>query len=344
VASATTTPPTQKSATTSVSGATPGLYGGTLNLAVCDSEQMVSFLQQNPDKERAWAAVEGIAPSDVPSYIRGLTSVILRVDTRVTNHGFFNGRATTHASVLQAGTAVLVDSYGVPRARCYCGNPLTPPQPLSSPTYTGPSWPGFTPTTVIVVQQTVIVDTFTLIDVTTGDPFKHKPGNDFTNDQPAPSTWNISVKATAKNLQGSTDSTTTVQWTGSFQATNVISGTGTGTGTFNGGCFDLSSGSRVGDWNQTESFNVDIRGDTSTSGGNRTFALSPSASGFANTQVTITGSGSVADSCRSKAADASSFGPFLADAFKTIEIPAHDGDTTVTSGAFSVTVTLTKVA
>jgi hypothetical protein len=40
--------------------------------------------------------------------------VILQRDTRVTNHGFRNGRATPTQSILQAGTAVLVDEYGVP--------------------------------------------------------------------------------------------------------------------------------------------------------------------------------------------------------------------------------------
>ncbi|HET7665647.1 MAG TPA: protein kinase, partial [Mycobacterium sp.] len=33
----------------------PGLYGGTRNLTTCDSAAMVTFLQQNPDKGRAWA-------------------------------------------------------------------------------------------------------------------------------------------------------------------------------------------------------------------------------------------------------------------------------------------------
>ena len=48
-------------------------------------------------------------------------------DTLVVNHGFADGRATPRESVLQKGSAVLVDDLGVPRTRCACGNPLTRP-------------------------------------------------------------------------------------------------------------------------------------------------------------------------------------------------------------------------
>jgi hypothetical protein len=136
---------------TRVSGTVPGLYGGTQNDTTCDREQLIKFLQENPDKARAWASVEGISVQDIPDYIRGLTPVRLRYDTRVTNHGFANGYATAYQAVLQAGTAVLVDRYGVPRARCYCGNPLLPPVTYSNPYYTGDRWPGFTPTAIIIV-------------------------------------------------------------------------------------------------------------------------------------------------------------------------------------------------
>jgi hypothetical protein len=48
-----------------------------------------------------------------------------------------NGRATSFGSVLQAGTAVLVDKYGHPVARCRCGNPLTEPTYFKSYSCTG---------------------------------------------------------------------------------------------------------------------------------------------------------------------------------------------------------------
>ena len=66
-------------------------------------------------------------PGSVPAFLRGLTPVVLRADTRVTNHGFRDGSATSFQSVLQAGTAVLVDDHGAPRVRCACGNPLKAP-------------------------------------------------------------------------------------------------------------------------------------------------------------------------------------------------------------------------
>ncbi|MBV8528535.1 MAG: hypothetical protein JOZ75_09490 [Candidatus Dormibacteraeota bacterium] len=162
-------PPPSNAGIATYDGSTVGLYGGTLNVAVCDKRKMIDFLAANPVKQRAWAQAQGIATADVPYYISTLTPVLLRYDTRVTNHGFVNGNANPYEDVLQAGTAVLIDDFGVPRARCFCGNPLTPPISLQgTPTYTGPPWPGYQPTTVIIVQpapqpQTtiIVVDTAT---------------------------------------------------------------------------------------------------------------------------------------------------------------------------------------
>ena len=114
--------------------------------------------------------------------------MLLTRDTRVTNHGYRDGRPTPRQSVLQAGQLVLVDQYGVPRVRCECGNPLIPPKPVSTtPTYTGPRWPGFDPTTVIVIQQTtVIINIFTVVDIHTGLPFGRPSGSDGGRDGDAP--------------------------------------------------------------------------------------------------------------------------------------------------------------
>lgn len=136
-----------------VQGNVPGLYGGTNNDRVCDPEQMITFLEANPQKAAAWAGAQGIAVSEIATYIRTLTPVLLMSDTRLTNYGFQNGAATKRQVVLQAGTAVLVDRFGTPRARCLCGNPLGPPElnPGPTTTYTGKPWTGFSPTTIIVV-------------------------------------------------------------------------------------------------------------------------------------------------------------------------------------------------
>ena len=78
----------------SFSGATPGLYGGTRNAGSCDIDQQIRLLDADRGKARAFAEASGISPGSVPDYLRGLTPVVLRADTRVTNHGFGDGRAT----------------------------------------------------------------------------------------------------------------------------------------------------------------------------------------------------------------------------------------------------------
>ena len=129
----------------SVNGSEPGLYGGTLNESMCDREQLVEFLGDNADKARAFADVLDIDVDEIPDYIADLTAVVLRGDTRVTNHGFADGEATAFQAVLQAGTAVLVDFQGIPRVKCYCGNPLTEPIEVDSPRYGGDQWDDFDP-------------------------------------------------------------------------------------------------------------------------------------------------------------------------------------------------------
>ena len=131
-----------------ITGSTPGLYGGTRNAIVCDKQKMIDYLRANPAKEQAWGQAQGIAATEVPSFVARLTPVLLRYDTRVTNHGFINGYANPYEDVMEAGTAVLVDEFGVPRARCYCGNPLTPPVTLQgTPPTTGTPWPSYQRTT-----------------------------------------------------------------------------------------------------------------------------------------------------------------------------------------------------
>jgi hypothetical protein len=156
---------------------TPGLYGGTRNISVCDARKLVAFLEQNPSKARAWAGVLQIQQSQISSYVDKLTPVLLRTDTRVTNHGYVNGAATTLQAVLQAGTAVMVDQYGRPTVKCYCGNPLTPPIAQTSPTYTGSLWPGFSTSSITIIQQsTTIINQYILYDPNTGQLYPQAPG------------------------------------------------------------------------------------------------------------------------------------------------------------------------
>ncbi len=167
-----TTAPEQVTQPPQVTGSQPGLYGGTRNNQVCDKEKMITYLEQHTEMGAAWAQVQGIAVTDLRAYISALTPVILTRDTLVQNHGFKNGQPYAHPSVLQAGSAVLVDPWGVPRAKCSCGNPLLPPPVINvPPEFVGPQWPGFEPTVIIVVvaPPTPIVGGITIVDLTTGE-------------------------------------------------------------------------------------------------------------------------------------------------------------------------------
>jgi hypothetical protein len=156
-------------------GNAPGLYGGTGDTAACDAAQLARFLSDNPAKARAWASVLGIGPDRIGAYLDGLNPVVLTRDTRVTNHGFTNGRATSFQAVLQAGTAVLVDANGVPRVKCSCGNPLTAPSGAAVGTVSGTPWPGYsTATVIVVVPAPRPMTTFVLVDIDTGETYEER--------------------------------------------------------------------------------------------------------------------------------------------------------------------------
>ncbi len=162
----------------SVRGSAPELYGGTGDQAVCDAAAMVRFLERNPGKAQAFASILGIRPQGIEGYVNRLTPLLLREDTRVTNHGFRAGRATSFQSVLQAGTAVLVDDRGVPRVRCACGNPLTEPAGVASaPEFTGARWEGFDDRRLVAISASqTVVKQFVVVNVRTGDTYVEAPG------------------------------------------------------------------------------------------------------------------------------------------------------------------------
>ena len=174
----------------SYAGDTPALYGGSKSKTIADKEGQLSFFEQNADKAAAfcaalssdgtfaWSGSDQIQPDQLRDYFSELTPLMLIHDTRITNHGYRDGKPTPRQSVLQAGQLVLVDRYGVPRVRCECGNPLIPPKPVQkTPKYTGTPWPGFDPSTIIVVEHSaVMIDTFVVIDIATGDSFGRPAG------------------------------------------------------------------------------------------------------------------------------------------------------------------------
>ena len=177
---------------TPVRATEPGLYGGTRDSGRCDVAQMIGFLEENADKAQAWADVQGIEVAQLAEFLNSLTPVLLRVDTQVTNHGFSNGSATARQAVLEAGTAVLVDDFGVPRAKCNCGNPLTPAQAVLEPSYTGPPWDGFDDQQIVAPQAGPPPPQIILVDLDNGTPFVWPAGSDGGEDADAPPGTDVS--------------------------------------------------------------------------------------------------------------------------------------------------------
>ncbi|MGV9359065.1 DUF6777 domain-containing protein, partial [Streptomyces misionensis] len=168
-----------------LSGGTPGLYSGSVRVTVCDVERQIGRLTADPARGEAFARAAGVSRSALPGYLRALTPVLLRADTRVTNHGYRGGQAAGYQAVLQAGTAVLVDDRGLPRVRCACGNPLRPPEEARGGVGArGTAWSGYRPNQVIVVTPAPqAVSSLTLLDARTNSWIERRLGLDVAHDQ-----------------------------------------------------------------------------------------------------------------------------------------------------------------
>ncbi|NBS30195.1 MAG: hypothetical protein EBS76_06710 [Actinobacteria bacterium] len=114
-----------------------GTYGGP-GSNVCDKEGMKAFFERHPDRAAAWARIQGIPFSEINSFIDGLNTAYLAQNVQLTMYGFKNGQEYGYDAIIAAGTAVLVDDEGLPRARCACGNPLVTDQPPEETTTTAP--------------------------------------------------------------------------------------------------------------------------------------------------------------------------------------------------------------
>ena len=148
----------------------------------------------------------------------------------MTNHGFANGQATELQSVLQAGTAVLVDQFGVPRVRCYCGNPLLPPR-LTVTKYRGPTWPGYNPNTLVVIEKsTTVITEFTAVDVTTGRPISIPAGSKVTASTGGGSSSTTSTSTSTTTTTAAPAPPVDVTGDGSGSASSITPGYGAGLG------------------------------------------------------------------------------------------------------------------
>ncbi len=336
-------------------GDTPALYGGTRDNAVCDKEGQLLFLQQNGDKAAAfvealngdptlmWSGGPTLSVAQLPDYFAELTPMVLTRDTRVTNHGYRDGRPTSRQVVLQAGTAVLVDGHGVPRARCLCGNPLTAPQPVPvTPVYTGPSWTDFSPETIVVVNQTtVVIEVFVLVDVLTGEEFVRPAGSDgFADTFREASVWRIDVNAALAEVDYF--NTTTAAWSGEFTIADdgAVVGAGSGTWTFDADCYE-SSGAVQSTSSAQGTYSVTFTGEAWYTELGRFVTIVPTYSGFATTAYS--GSPSVAV-CEQDIYD--HVESWVSPSFTTIEALQAEGDVVLASYAsngFVGDVTLTPI-
>jgi hypothetical protein len=175
-----------------------GLYGGTVNNVEVDRDKIVNFYAANTSQANSfvdtlnsdatiyWSGGTHLTVADVPRYLRELTPAVLRLDTRVTDHGFNGTHSLAKQSVFQAGNVVLVDAHGIPRVRGMSGDPLTAPIPLQGrPKLIGASWSGFHAGALAEARPaTTAIGNFVLVDVATDQPFNRPAGTTGTNDTP----------------------------------------------------------------------------------------------------------------------------------------------------------------
>jgi hypothetical protein len=176
--------PTSAAAGSASPGDTRALYADLAGVAVADPATLRSTLHADQAKAQAWARAEGIAVGDLDSLLSRVTPVLLRQDIRVTDYSWHGGQAVAHQAVLQAGSAVWVDELGRPRVRAASGSPLASSTQLAPPlNYTGPSWPGFSPTTLdVITPATQPINQFVLYDPSTGQKFARPAGTSGTLD------------------------------------------------------------------------------------------------------------------------------------------------------------------
>ncbi|MEU8897056.1 DUF6777 domain-containing protein [Nocardia sp. NPDC048505] len=173
------------------SGDLPGLYSAPRGQVLTDRDEIAEFYATHPDEARTaagvlsadtaltWSGGKHLSGSDLVRYLRELTPALLRVDLRVTNHALVAGRAVAQQSILQAGTAILVDQRGTPRFRSLGGSPLTLPTALpNAPDFAGEPWPGFDVERVCAVSPSAAaLSRLVLIDSGTGLPFERAVGS-----------------------------------------------------------------------------------------------------------------------------------------------------------------------
>ncbi|MDX6348054.1 MAG: hypothetical protein QOF84_2844 [Streptomyces sp.] len=197
-----------------VAGSTPGLYGGHRGVSSCGVSRLTKLLTADPVKAKAFAGVVGIDASAIPSYLHGLTPVLLRADTRVTDYGYRGSSAVAFPAVFERGTAILAGPHGLPRLRCPGGNPLQPPPATDGPeTFTGSAWSSFRAADVIAVAPASHQLTqFVIYDPDHGTWFIRPVGTTGAQDRPrsAPATPAPTATRTTRTAAPTTSSSPSV--------------------------------------------------------------------------------------------------------------------------------------
>ncbi|GAA4833611.1 hypothetical protein GCM10023201_22170 [Actinomycetospora corticicola] len=173
-------------------GNTGGLYAQDPAAPACDTQALIAQLTADPAKAAAWGRPLNVEPGGINAFVTSLSAVTLRADTAVTEYGYADGAFQPYPAVLQAGTAVMVNSYGEPTVKCHNGNPLgaaTSSNDTGRPV--GPVWQGFaTERTIRITPAPVAQRTLTVVNPTTNTqtpaPVKTQPGPNTPN--PAPPT------------------------------------------------------------------------------------------------------------------------------------------------------------
>jgi hypothetical protein len=165
-------------ALTSVDASVPQLYGGRMGDSPCDAGLLGRLLDRDSDVARAWAVAVGIDVDSVHDFVDKLVPVDLLDDVQVSDWRLVDGRGVAFQEVLQRGTELLVDPFGLPRVRCVSGDPLGLPDKVQrSARFVGERWESFRPATVIVIVPAAkALPTLVLLETTSGQPFGRPVG------------------------------------------------------------------------------------------------------------------------------------------------------------------------
>ncbi|MDL5160078.1 DUF6777 domain-containing protein [Actinomycetospora termitidis] len=172
-------------------GNTGGLYAQDPAAPACDTQALIAQLTADPAKAAAWGRPLNVEPNGIGAYVTSLTTVTLRADTAVTEYGFSQGAFQPYPAVLQAGTAVMVNSFGEPTVKCQNGNPLgAATSSNDTGTVVGTAWNGFTADrTIRVTPAPAPQKTLTVVkpgnNTPTPTPIKTQPGPNTPNPAPA---------------------------------------------------------------------------------------------------------------------------------------------------------------